>query len=70
MAKALVDRLSAELTELTELHQRFETSSTRDLVPGERTQEDRAAAAMDEILERQPEHHRGRGPSQDRGTER
>jgi hypothetical protein len=67
MAKALVDRLSAELTEL---HQRFETSSTRELVPGERTQEDRAAAAMDEILERQPEHHRGRGPSQDRGTER
>jgi hypothetical protein len=25
---------------------------------------------MDEILERQPEHHRGRGPSQDGGTER
>jgi hypothetical protein len=25
---------------------------------------------MDEILERQPEHHRRRGPSQDRGTER
>ena len=67
MAKALVDRLSAELTGL---HQRFETSSTRELVPGERTQEDRAAAATDEIPERQPEHHRGRGPSQDGGTER
>jgi hypothetical protein len=67
MAKALVDRQSAELTEL---QQRFETSSTRELVPGERTQEDRAVAAMDEILERQPEHHRGRGPSQDGGTER
>ena len=67
MAKALVDRLSAELTEL---QQRFETSSTRELVPGEWTQEDRAVAAMDEILERQPEHHRGRGPSQDGGTER
>ena len=34
MAKALVDRLS------TEIHERFDTSSTRDLVPGEQAQED------------------------------
>jgi hypothetical protein len=67
MAKALGGRLSAEILEL---HGRFEVSSTRDLVPGEQTQEDRAAAAMREIPKSQPRHHRSRGPNQARGIER
>jgi hypothetical protein len=67
MAKALGERLSAEILEL---HGRFETSSTQDLIPGEQTQEDRSAAAMHEIPKSQPRHHRSRGPNQARGVER
>jgi hypothetical protein len=67
MAKTLGKRLSAEIFEL---HGRFETSSSQDLIPGEQTQEDRAAAAMHEIPKRQPGHHRSRGPNQARGIER
>jgi hypothetical protein len=67
MAKALGERLSAEILEL---HGRFETSSTQDRIPGEQTQDDRAAAAMREIPKSQPRHHRSRGPNQARGIER
>jgi hypothetical protein len=63
MAKVLVGDLSKELEVL---HDRFETSSTRELVPGERTHEDRRAAAIHQILEHQLALHRGRLPSQDR----
>ncbi len=63
IAKALVDRLSSELTEL---HKRFETTSTRDLVPKERTFEGRMAQTGAHSA-RHSRHHRGRGPSQGRG---
>jgi hypothetical protein len=64
MAKVLVGDLSKELEVL---HDRFEKSSTRELVPGEQTFEDRRAAAIHQNLERQLGLHRGRLPSQDRG---
>lgn len=64
MAKVLVGDLSKELEEL---HNRFETSSTRELVPGERTYEDCSAAEIAEMLEDQPRYRRGNGPSQTRG---
>jgi hypothetical protein len=67
MAKALGGRLSAEILEL---HGRFEASSSQDLIPGEQTQDDRAAAAMHQIPKSQPRHHRSRGPNQARGIER
>jgi hypothetical protein len=67
MAKVLVGDLSNEL-EL--LHDRFETSSTRELVPGELTHEDRRAEAIAEMLEHQPRHRRGLGSSQGRGVGR
>jgi len=60
MAKELVESLSSELREL---HKRFETTSAQDLVPGERTFEDRMAVAT----AKHSGHHRGRGPSQSRG---
>jgi hypothetical protein len=63
MAKALVGDLYKELEVL---HDQFETSSARELVPGERTHEDRRAAAIHQILEREPALHRGCMPSQDR----
>ncbi len=63
IAKALVDRLSSELTEL---HKRFETTSARDLVAGERTFEDRLAQTGAHSAGHSG-HHRGRGPSQGRG---
>jgi Relaxase/Mobilisation nuclease domain len=63
MAKVLVGDLSKELEVL---HDRFEASSTRELVPGERTYEDRRAAAIAEMLEHQPRHRRTHGPSQGR----
>jgi hypothetical protein len=63
MAKVLVGDLSKEL-EL--LHDRFETSSTRELVPGEQTFEDRREAEIDKMLEYQPRHRREHGPSQAR----
>jgi hypothetical protein len=64
MARALVGDLSKELEVL---HDRFETSSARDLVPDERTYEDRRVAVIHEILAHQPVHHRGRVSSHDRG---
>ena len=67
MAKALRGRLSAEILKL---HGRFETSSSQDLIPGEQTQVDRAAAAMHEIPKSQPGRHRSRGPNRARGIER
>jgi hypothetical protein len=63
MAKVLVGDLSKELEVL---HDQFETSSTRQLVPGELTHEDRRAAAIHQILERHPGLHSSRLPSQDR----
>jgi hypothetical protein len=60
IAKALVEHLSSELTEP---HKRFETTSARELVPGEGTLEDRMAATAGTHSAR----HRGRGPSQGRG---
>jgi hypothetical protein len=67
MAQALGERLSDEILEL---HERFETSSTQHLIPGEQMQDDRAAAAMHEIPKSQPRHHRRHGPNQARGIER
>jgi hypothetical protein len=67
MAKVLGGRL---LAEILELHGRFETSSSQDLIPGEQTQEDRTAPAMHEIPKSQPRHHRNRGATQARGIER
>jgi hypothetical protein len=67
MAKTLVKCLSAEIFEL---HRRFETGSTQDLIPGEQTQDDRAAVAMHEIPKTQPRHHRRHGPNQARSIER
>jgi len=69
MAKALGDRLSDELREL---HERFETSTSRQLVPSERLYEDRYADAIRAIVGRQPEHdqdhhHHHDPPSHDRG---
>ena len=64
MSKALVERLSSDLTEL---HDRFETTSARELVPGERTLEERMATAMGTSSARHSGHRRGRGPSQGRG---
>ena len=65
MAKALGGRLSDELREL---HERFETSTSRHLVPGEKLFEDRRADAVREMLARQPVHHHHHDrPSRDRG---
>jgi hypothetical protein len=61
IAKALVDRLS---TELIGLHERFETTSARALVPAEHIFEDRMAAAT---TSRHSGHHKGRGSRQERG---
>jgi hypothetical protein len=62
MAKVLVGDLSKELEVL---HDLFETSSTRELVPGEQTHEDPRYAEGAKMFEDQPRHHRG-GPSQGR----
>ena len=67
MATVLVDRLSSEVNGL---HEQFEASTARELVPGERTQEDRVGQAAVEMYRRQRGHGRGRGPSQGRGIER
>ena len=65
MAKALGGRLSDEMREL---HDRFETSTSRQLVPGEMLYEDRQADAIREMVARQPAHHHHHGPpSHDRG---
>ena len=67
MAKVLVDSLSAEIAAL---HDRFETNSIQELVPGERTHEVRSLAAMSKNLPHQAKHHRGRGQSPGRGIGR
>jgi hypothetical protein len=67
LAKALGGRLSDELREL---YERFETSTSRQLVPGEKLFEDRKADAIREMLARQPQvhhHHHHDSPGHDRG---
>jgi hypothetical protein len=66
-AEVLVDTLSAEIATL---HNRFETNSVQELVPGERTQEVRSLTAMSKNLPHQAKHHRGRGQSPGRGIGR
>jgi hypothetical protein len=66
-AKVLVDTLSAEIAAL---HDRFETNSIQELVPGERAHEVRSLAAMGKGLQHQAKHHRGRGQSPGRGIGR
>jgi hypothetical protein len=67
MAKALVEGLSAEIVAL---YEHFETSSTRELVPGERTHDARFDAAMGKNLQHQATHHQRRGQSPGRGVGR
>jgi len=67
MAKVLVDTLSAEIASV---HDRFETNSIQELVPGERTYEDRSFDSMGKNLPHQAKHHRGRGQSMGRGIGR
>jgi hypothetical protein len=64
MARALVDNLSQEL-EL--LHDRFETSSARELLPDERMADHRNPLSGYERGLHHVERHRGRGSSHDRG---
>ena len=66
-AKMLVDGLSAEIAAL---HDRFETKSIQELVPGEQTREIHFLAAMSKNLPHQAKHHRGRGQSPGRGIGR
>jgi hypothetical protein len=66
-AKVLVDGLSAEIASL---HDRFETNSIQELVPGERVHDIRPLAAMSNNLPHQAKHHRGRGQSPGRGIGR
>ena len=63
----LVDTLSAEIATL---HNRFETNSIQELVPGERTHEIRTLAPMSKNLQHEAKHHRGRGQSPGRGIGR
>jgi hypothetical protein len=65
-AKALVGDISSELEIL---HDRFETSSLRELTSAERPPKGRIGA-MGVTLERRSGYHRRRGPSRDRGIER
>jgi hypothetical protein len=66
-AKVLVDGLSAEIASL---HDRFETNSIHELVPGERTHEVHSLAAMSQDLQYQAKHRRGHGQSPGRGIGR
>ena len=68
-AKALVDRLSGELGEL---HHRFETSAAKDLVPTERTEQDRVEVGVaSKVTERSAhQRHQGRQPGPGRGLGR
>jgi hypothetical protein len=63
-ARALVDNLSREL-EL--LHDRFETSSPRELLPDERMADHRNPLSGYETGQHHVARHRGRGSSHDRG---
>jgi hypothetical protein len=67
MTKALIDALSPEIAAL---HERFETNSIRELVPGERTHEVRSLAAMSKDLQYQGKHRRGPGQGPGRGIGR
>ena len=67
MAKEVGQRLSADVLQL---HQQFETSSIRELVPGELTQEDRVALAIGELAENQSGHQQRHGLKQIRGIGR
>jgi hypothetical protein len=63
-ARALVDNLSRELEVL---HDRFETSSPHELIPGERMADHRNPLSGYEMGEHHVVRHRGRGSSHDRG---
>jgi hypothetical protein len=67
MAKVLVDGLSAEIASL---HDRFETNSIQELVPGERAHEVRSLGEAGKDLQHQANAHRGRGQSPGRGLGR
>jgi hypothetical protein len=72
IARALVDNLSQEL-EL--LHDRFETSSPRELLPGEQMADNSNPLSgyemdMYEMGMHDVAHHRGRESNHDRGFER
>jgi hypothetical protein len=63
-ARGFVDDLSRELEEL---HDRFETSSSQELVPDERVTDERNPQSGHEIAKTHVERHRGRGSSHGRG---
>jgi hypothetical protein len=63
-AGGLVDDLSRKFEEL---HDRFETSSPQELVPGERMADNRNPLAGYEVGKQHVARHRGRGSSHDRG---
>ena len=63
-ARALVDNLSREFEVL---HDRFETSSPHELIPGERMADHRNPLSGYEMGEHHVARHRGRGSSHDRG---
>ena len=66
-ARALVDNLSRELDVL---HDRFETSSPHELIPGERMADERNPQSGPEIAKTHVARHRGRGSSHGRGVGR
>jgi Relaxase/Mobilisation nuclease domain len=63
-ARALVDNLSRELEVL---HDRFETSSPHELIPGERMADHRNPLSGYKMGEHHVARHRGRGSSHDHG---
>ena len=63
-ARALVENLSREFEVL---HDRFETSSPHELIPGERMADDRNPQSGHEIAKTHVARHRGRGSSHGRG---
>jgi len=66
-AKMLVDTLSGEIAAL---HDRFETKSIQELVPGEGVYAVRFDVAMRKNLPHEAKHHRGRGQSPGHGVGR
>jgi hypothetical protein len=63
-ARALVENLSREFEVL---HDRFESSSPHELIPGERMADERKPQSGPEIAKTQVARHRGRGSSHGRG---
>jgi hypothetical protein len=63
-ARALVDNLSRELKVL---HDRFETNSPHELIPGERMADERNPQSGHAIAKTHTARHRGRGSSHGRG---